>query len=42
MRKKLKGPPRPLDKIGFRLKGWTANKISAIQQKRKSKKVAAE
>jgi hypothetical protein len=37
---RTKPAPRPLDRVGIRLKGWTAAKVSAIQQKRKAKKAA--
>ena len=38
MSKKPKPPPRPLDKVGFKLRGWTANKVAAIKAKREAAK----
>ena len=37
VKNRTKPAPRPLDKIGFRLKGFTAKAVQKLQAKRKAK-----
>ena len=37
MKNRPKTAPRPLDKTGFRLKGFTAKAVQKLQAKRKAK-----
>ena len=40
MKNRPKSAPRPLDKTGFKLKGFTAKAVQKLQAKRKGKKAA--
>lgn len=38
MSKKPKPPPRPLDKAGIKLRGWTMKRVNEIKAKREAAK----